>query len=432
MGPLTALDIVEGPVPTAAALLAIPAGVFLLARRWRRGALVPLLAALLAVGTAWAAGQWATASGLSTHPLPLAVLAWIAAAACALLLAGAGLRGGRWPRRVLAPVAAILVLAAAALQVNAYYSFYRTLGDVTGASTADIAPLTESSHPGHAASNPPLPLARWAPPPDMPEHGRVTSAHILGTVSGFTARRAYIYLPPAHSVPRHPVLPVLVLISGQPGSPSDWLTAGRLQTVLDDFAAAHRGLAPITVVVDANGTATANTMCMDSRIARADTYLATDVPAWIAANLDATTDHEHWAIGGFSFGGTCAIQMATLHPGTYSNALDFSGEAEPALGPTRAATIQESFAGDTAAFDARTPLHQLKKRHYHHSWAYFAAGAEDSEFTACMHRVATAASHAGMTVQAESIPAVGHSWRVASASLGPALDWLSSRLALAP
>ena len=71
MRPLIALDLVEGPVPTAALFLAIPAGVFLLARRWRRGALVPLLAAVLAAVIAWAAGQWATASGLSTHPLPL-------------------------------------------------------------------------------------------------------------------------------------------------------------------------------------------------------------------------------------------------------------------------------------------------------------------------------------------------------------------------
>ena len=430
MRPLIALDLVEGPVPTAALFLAIPAGVFLLARRWRRGALVPLLAAVLAAVIAWAAGQWATASGLSTHPLPVPVLAWIAAAAFALILAGAGLRGGSWFRRILAPVAAVLVLAAAALQVNAYFGFYRTVGDVTGASTADIAPLTDAPQEGRAASS--TPLTRWEPPPDMPDHGRIRSAHIPGTVSGFRARRAYIYLPPAHTVPRHPLLPVLVLVPGQPGSPADWLTAGRLQPVLDAFAATHRGLAPITVVVDANGSLTANTMCMDSRIARADTYLATDVPAWIASNLGASADHSHWAIGGFSFGGTCAIQMATLHPRTYPNVLDFSGEAEPSLGASRAGTIERSFAGDAAAFEALTPLHQLRNRHYPKTWAYFAAGDGDAEFTGCMHAVASAATRAGMTVETQAVPASGHSWSVPATALAPALEWLSRRLALAP
>ncbi|MDQ0258601.1 S-formylglutathione hydrolase FrmB [Sinomonas atrocyanea] len=432
MGPLTALDLVQGPLATTAALLALPAAAFLLIGRWRRGALFPLVAAALAAGIAYGAGEWAMSSGLSTHPLPLPVLGWIAAAAGALLLAAGGIYRGRWLRRVLGPVAAVLVVAAAALQINAYYGFYRTVGDLAGASTADIAPLTAASGDARAAAPQPVPLSSWAPPADMPDHGQVRSARIPGTASGFTARRAYVYLPPAHAVRRHPALPVLVLVAGQPGSPADWLTAGRLEHVLDAFAAAHRGLAPITVVVDPNGALTANTMCMDSRIARADTYLATDVPAWIAATLDPATDHTRWAIGGFSFGGTCAMQMAALHPGTFRNALVFSGEAEPALGRSRAATIQQSFGGDTAAFEALTPLHQFKKRHYHHSWAYFAAGAEDAEFTACMHTVASAAAHAGMTVRAEGIPAVGHSWRVPAAALGPALDWLSGRLALAP
>ena len=68
-------------------------------------------------------------------------------------------------------------------------------------------------------------------------------------------------------------------------------------------------MAPVTVVVDPNGSASGNTLCMDSRIARADTFLARDVPDWIKRTLDVDPDPRQWAAGGFSFGGTCAMQM---------------------------------------------------------------------------------------------------------------------------
>jgi hypothetical protein len=54
-----------------------------------------------------------------------------------------------------------------------------------------------------------------------------------------------LYLPPAYLGSVRARLPVLVLIPGQPGGPEDWLLAGRLAAVMDAFAAAHDGLAPV-------------------------------------------------------------------------------------------------------------------------------------------------------------------------------------------
>jgi hypothetical protein len=76
---------------------------------------------------------------------------------------------------------------------------------------------------------------------------------IPGTVSGFTARDAFVYLPAAYTSQSRPLLPVLVLVSGQPGGPQDWIVSGELQSHLDSFAQANGGLAPVTVVVDPNG-----------------------------------------------------------------------------------------------------------------------------------------------------------------------------------
>jgi S-formylglutathione hydrolase FrmB len=47
--------------------------------------------------------------------------------------------------------------------------------------------------------------------------------------------------------------------------------------------------------------------------------------------LSADPDPQRWAFGGLSFGGTCAIQMAALHPGIYPSVIDLSGEAESSL-----------------------------------------------------------------------------------------------------
>ena len=158
--------------------------------------------------------------------------------------------------------------------------------------------------PGPSAA---VSLSGWKPPADLPEGGVLRRAGIPGTSSGFESREAYVYLPPAYQASPRPALPVLVLFAGQPGAPADWLTGGALRSRMDRYAAAHQGVAPVVVVVDPNGSAAGNTLCMDSTIARADTFLAEDVPAWINRTLDVDPDPKQWAAGGFSFGATCAL-----------------------------------------------------------------------------------------------------------------------------
>ncbi|WP_407812297.1 alpha/beta hydrolase-fold protein, partial [Staphylococcus aureus] len=89
---------------------------------------------------------------------------------------------------------------------------------------------------------------------------------IAGTVSGFSARDAEIYLPPAYFTNPRPELPVLVLLAGQPGAPEDWLQGGRLVQTMDTYAAAHSGLAPVVVVADGTGSELANPLCVDSQL----------------------------------------------------------------------------------------------------------------------------------------------------------------------
>ncbi|MHC6221467.1 alpha/beta hydrolase [Arthrobacter sp. MMS24-S77] len=255
----------------------------------------------------------------------------------------------------------------------------------------------------------------------------VRRASIPGTESGFNAQDAFIYLPPAYLAPDRTQLPVLVLFAGQPGRPADWLTGGLLEPTMNTFAAKHGGVAPVVVVVDPNGSDTANTMCMDSRIARADTYLAIDVPRWINSTLDVSADPRKWAVGGFSFGATCAMQMTTLHPEIYPSFIAFSGEREPSLGPDRQRTIQTAFGGDSAAFDALTPLTLMKKQSYAGHAGFIAVGTADSEFSHFAAELGTAARGSGFDIRQASVPGAGHSWAVAVQELPSAMDFLAPR-----
>lgn len=433
----TSLDPITGAFPVSVNLAAAAAALYLLIRRrprwWAAVATAAAVAVLLDLGAGW----WLVhGAGMSAHELPPSVTAWMAVAFLAVVLAVLNMAGTGWRRTLLAPVAMTTLLLCSALQVNAYYGAYRSIDDLTGASASSIPALPADTGqplpavlPGQILG----PVARtWVKPAGLPSAGTVNSVRIPGQVSGFAARTGYVYLPPAYQAPSRPALPVLVLIPGQPGSPADWLGAGGLKDQMDAFAAAHDGLAPVVVVGDVNGSESGNTMCMDSRIARADTYLSVDIPAWIRTSLHVDPNPARWAIGGFSFGGTCALQMAALHPDLYPSAIDLSGEAEPALGADRNATIDQAFGGDRAAFNAVTPLSVLAARHNLHNRIYLAAGSQDGTFAAYQQQTGAAAAQAGMDVKSTLVPGVGHSWEVPRTSLGPALNWLAPTLGLSP
>ena len=424
---MSEVSLITGAVPVVVLVAGAIALLVLLARRGRVALITVVVAVAVAVGAFLGLG-WLVTQGLDLFPdaLPTPVAAWIALAAAAVVLVVGNLVGTGTGRKLLAIGCGFLVLVATGSQVNSYFAEYPTLGALTG--TADeVSPLTGTvKQPSKAVTTPVV--GRWTGP--ATGTSQVVTANIPGTVSGFTARHAYIYLPPAYRSPSPPLLPVLVLVSGQPGGPADWITAGNLQSLFDRFAAANAGLAPVTVVVDPNGPDDTITMCMDSQIARADTYLSQDVSNWIQAELGVDANHAHWAFGGFSYGGTCAIQMATRHTNLYPSFIDISGEREPAISSDRTQTIQAAFGGNTAAFDALTPLTLLSQRKYPDVWGYFAAGAADPEFLPAMTEVSAAAQKAGMRVHTQVVPNQGHSWAVPGAATLPALEWLAPRLGL--
>ncbi|MGA6206865.1 alpha/beta hydrolase [Nocardia testacea] len=365
-------------------------------------------------------------------PLPASVYLWSGLAVLAVALAvGRGFVRRRDRSRPLAATglaaAAVVVVLCAAGGINAVFDAYPTVRTALGMTDYRTVPFDTALAPQVGPGRSPAP-ADWTPPDDMPETGAVTRAAVPGAVSRFPAREPRIYLPPAYFTDPRPVLPVLVLLAGQPGSTDDWLVGGELTRIMDAYAAENRGLAPIVVLADGTGGRLANPLCVDSRLGNAATYLTVDVPNWVRTHLQVNPDPRGWAVGGLSYGGTCALQLATTRPEVYPTFLDMSGQAEPTLGD-RETTIREAFGGDADAFARNNPADLLARNRYPDSAGAFVVGLGDTEYRTAIERLAGAARAAGMDVHLTELPG-GHSFAVWSAGLEKELPWLGHRLGL--
>jgi S-formylglutathione hydrolase FrmB len=362
--------------------------------------------------------------------LPFRIVLWSWVALAGLLLAVARQPLLRtWPRRAAAIAASVLVLATAANQVNDYFQAYPSLRVVLAAWLDPKPVFTTSRHVTEVVARPGQALGSiWHPPRTMPKTGAVYQADIPGIRSGFKARQAYIYLPPAYLATPRPQLPVLVLLAGEPGDARNWVDFGQVQAMMDDFARAHHGLAPVVVMPDDLGSEFGNPLCLDSRLGQVQTYLTADVPAWVTSHLQVRPPGQGWAIAGFSEGGTCAIQLSTQAPRLYRVFIDISGQDEPTLGD-RALTISRAFGGDAAAFARVNPTTVLARTRFPHSAGVFAAGANDSTYGPQQRIMYLAARRAGMNVTLMYLPG-GHDWRLAHGALQANVGWLAGRLGI--
>lgn len=363
--------------------------------------------------------------------LPRYVRWWTAVA----LLAGclAGFRAARLPRRgkLLAVGGAVLVLLMSSSQVNRGFDQYPSGRVMLAPWLNKTQELTTSKKADTVEAPPGKPLSEvWHAPPGLPDKGTVSRTPIPGTKSGFKARDAYVYLPPAYQASPRPLLPVVVLLGGQPGVPEDWVNTAQVNEALDTFAAAHEGLAPIVVMPDQLGSTWANTLCFDSKIAKVQTYLAQDVPDWVHQHLQAAKGRGSWSIGGASMGGTCALQLAVNAPEVYGSFLDMSGQDEPTLG-TRAETVDAAFGGDNAAFEAVDPLHVMARKQFPDTAGAIVVGRTDEQFRGQQEKVYQAVLAAGMKAKFDLMPG-GHGWVIFRPGIIDQLPWLAQQTGLTP
>jgi S-formylglutathione hydrolase FrmB len=268
----------------------------------------------------------------------LSIVSWELRAAIVgvvvLLLAASWLRLRRhpvlrWSARVACLPLAVLFAAAT---VNAHYYYFPTLGALLGRNAADQVSASEFQKMAYGIrlAGGAHGRARGGHRIELPDHGVVISFRMPGTVSHFSPRTGQVYLPPIWFQLPHPHLPVIELLHGSPGSPSDWTRGSGADLTADAYARAHAGFAPILVMPDVNGVSWwHDSECVDGPKGNAETYLRVDVRNAVVSAFDARADGASWGVAGLSEGGSCALQMGLRHPDEFRVVGDFSGDDHP-------------------------------------------------------------------------------------------------------
>ncbi|MBN9152968.1 MAG: prolyl oligopeptidase family serine peptidase [Microbacterium sp.] len=410
MNALLSLQIMGGPVPVALLICSLVLVIFLL---WRRPTSRWLLTAAIGVIGGVVIGLaffcYADLSRIFEIALPPEVGWWTAAALGGIGLAIASLWKTTWWRASIAAVAVLVFAATGGVQVNAAFGLDGTVGQVLGITVPQPIALP-SPHPLPSTTGPNtvLPLYQtWSPPAGMPSAGRRGTVTIPATISGFHARPAGLYLPPAALVKHPPALPLLVMMMGYPGNPDPT----RIALVMDAFAARHHGLAPIVVVADQIGPGR-DPACADSRgRGNAETYVTRDVVSWAQTHLNVRRDPGSLVIAGYSNGATCAVKYAAEEPARFRRVLAVSPELFPGsdYAPSIIAAV---YGGDRAAWQAAKPVSILDAHRgqaaYRGVEAVITTGALDEQFGPGTRALAAAARGAGVDVRLLTIPGVAH------------------------
>ncbi len=338
----------------------------------------------------------------------------------ALVVAVTGWRkDANWQRAtaVLATISMVLLLG---VVVNRHYRYYPTVSNLLGKVAENELGLPELNKISDE-------VARTG---QLPAKGYTVHTPIPGTKSGFPARDAYVYLPPAYFATPSPELPVLLMLHGVPGGPENWAQAGNIDEVADAFAAAHDGKTPILVMPDSAGDTNNDTLCVNSSRGQSETYLTEDVPAFVRATFHPATGPDTMGVAGFSDGAFCSLQLSLRHPDLFSTFGDYSGFSQPTLDPPKDA-LKEVFGGDQKAYDEHDPTKLLRGQRYPELSGWFEVGEQDPDPLEPTRAVAKQAAAAGIQTCTLIRPG-GHDFGFWEQAFRNSLPFLSAKLGLTP
>jgi S-formylglutathione hydrolase FrmB len=437
------LSLLHGWLPwTVQVLVAV---VILAAIGWRsRRWLLVWLPASVLVGVLAMVGVMAyfTNQGAITDPAPTLLWVWIGVTVTMLMVAVVGWRGIRWWRRGLSVLAVPVSLVCVALVLNQWVGYFPTAqaawGEITSGPLPDQVPasnLTSLQGKGTTMTT-----------------GRVVAVNIPNTASHFAHREEYVYLPPVwFTGPKHPNLPVIMMIPGEYNTAADWMRTGNAQAIMDHDVQTHNGYSPILVFVDPGGTFNNDTECVNGPRGNAADHLTQDVRPYVISQFEASADPAKWGIVGWSMGGTCATDLALMHPDLFSTFENIAGDIAPNSGDKQQ-TIQRLFGGNAAAYasyDALTILTNhprytdtagwyddtngigARRPQQGHQGPHAGGGGGSGNELAEAKQLCAAGPKEGVacTVQTQS---GGHTWQFASQAFADALPWMDAWLQRSP
>lgn len=240
--------------------------------------------------------------------------------------------------RIACGILALALSAAGGMAlVNDYYGYYQTWSQLSADLSGSYAAFAPANSPGRTDGG--------------VQSGALRSVTLRGAASGIT-RRGLVYLPPQYFQPayRHTRFPVVELLHGSPGAPSDWLVHLQITKLLDRLISSH-AMGPVIAVMPSSNDGNHWEECLNAPGRADDTYISRDVPADVMRMFRATRERAEWGLAGYSSGGYCTVNLALRHRADYGAAAAMDAYVRPTDGP--AAGVLHH---DPAAEAANDPL----------------------------------------------------------------------------
>ncbi len=354
---------------------------------------------------------------------PQSLYVWLVVACLIAGLVVAGWHTSTWGHRAFGVVAIFLAVLSAGSSVNQTFQYYPTLDRLFG--------KTASNFINNSSLNTIRDQVRRTG--KLPEHGATLSVSIPATHLNYRPRAAYVWIPPEWFAPSAPKLPVIVMLHGTPGDPSDWTRASFADSTAQAFAAQHKGMAPMLVMPDVNGAFADDTECVNSaHFGDVENYLTQDVPAFMQKNFNANSSPGAMAVAGLSEGGTCALMLALTNPKLFPTFASYSGFASPTYqGDTQQQTVNDLFGGSQAAYQTHDPLFLLSHQRFPGMAGWFETGLQDGDVLKTTQTLLPLATAAGIDTCFASPPGT-HNFGFWQAAFAHSLPWLSWRLKVTP
>jgi enterochelin esterase-like enzyme len=354
---------------------------------------------------------------------PRSMYVWLIVTCLVAGLVVAGWRRAHWPRRIAGVAAVALAVVSAGSAANQTFQYYPTFDRLLGQNANNFIDNAQLNAIRHEV----------AKTGKLPDHGATLAVTIPGKNLQFMPRQAYVWVPPAWFARSRPQLPVIELMHGTPGQPSDWTRASFADATSLAFAEQHNGVAPILVMPDVNGSLTGDSECVNSALyGDVETYLTKTVPEYMLKNFNARTTPGSFALAGLSEGGMCATMMALNNPKEFPVFANYSGDESPQYQTlTGQQTISDLFGGSVAEYDAHNPPYLLSHQRFTDMSGWFAAGAQDPHAVQAAHALQGLAAGAGMDTCIATPPGA-HNFDFWTQAFHDSLPWLSWKLKLTP
>ena len=421
---IDSISLISGPTPII--IVALGLGATVLSLRWKDEVWKQQLLYGLPITLALVGLIALLVDGLALIPyqFPNSYYLWVGLVVLALVMGIIGWRRFRNWRRAMSVLSVLLSAAMAWTLINKEYQYYPTLGSLFGVnaqnqvSPKELQAIRARARRDHGGA--------------LPTHGFTIQIAIPGKHSHFVARDAFVWVPPAWVANEKAKLPVIELLIGTPGEPSDWTRAAMADVTAQQFAAAHNGMAPIIVMPDENGSFSGDTECVDSARGNAETYITVDVPTFMRTHFNAKPGKGSITIAGLSEGGMCAAMLTLRHPDEYPAFADYSGLTSPTLSEAvdPPATIRDLFGGSQAAYNLHDPLYLLRQQRFPNTAGWFEVGTADRAPLAAQRTLVPLARRAGIFTCAVEVPGEGHDFTLWERAFRESLPFLSWQLGL--